>query len=402
MNPFLIYYSQGIANLKNQDLSAAAALLQHGNRFLQNESKTWKPHMPKQHGAARLFNYMEASDGSEPECDSRGAEEMNHLNLNHRIQSDFLEAGDVGSPQDEEEGEEMELPLFVCQTCGCEFEDDASLETHQYTHRHCTASPAKPEDNLKENDTPQLSYSCQICAMPFGSQTGIIMHIASHSSLMNANNCNNIYQDKEENQNKRSRKQSQPKRVVLPFWDSDEIEVLRHLNGKLRKWRRGVNFLSVKLFDKYMAQLVTRKGLSCNWCRNSGLSQYHTKGSLALHQYWRHSHKRRFQCEHCSLHFRHRYQVVLHASRFHVRKVRDEQDKSQTVPTKEPILSAVPVCENSHTFLTNSLTTPVPEITSTSPNVHKLGMSFFDHSLLHSNAGINNHMPIIIPTFPPN
>lgn len=221
--------------------------------------------------------------------------------------------------------------------------------------------------------------------------------MATHSSLTSISSSNSSSHDKEEN-HKRSRKQSQPKRVVLPFWDSDEIEVLRHLNGKLRKWRRGVNFLSVKLFDKYMAQLVTRKGRSCSWCRNSGLSQYHTRGSLALHQYWRHSQKRRFQCEHCTMQFRHRYQVVLHASRIHIRK----HDKSQTVPTKEPILSSIPsVCERSHSFLTNALTTPVPEIANSTANVHKLSMSFFDHSLLHT-AAVSNHMPIIIPTFPPN
>lgn len=347
---------------------------------------------------------MEASDGSEPECDSRGGtEEMGRLNLNHRIQSDFPEAGDAGSPHDEE-GDEAELPLFVCQTCGCEFEDDASLETHQYTHCHSTASPAKLEDNLKENINPQFNYTCQVCNVNFSNQASIITHMLVHSSLLNACTNSNQCHNKEENLNKRSRKQSQPKRVVLPFWDNDEIEVLRHLNGKLRKWRRGVNFLSVKLFDKYMAQLVTRKGLSCNWCRNSGLSQYHTRGSLALHHYWRHSHKRRFKCEHCSMHFRHRYQVVLHASRVHVRKHREKpiHEKIPAVPIKEPILSSVPVSEDSHSFLANSLATPVPDIASTPTNVHKLGMSFFDHSFLHTNTTINNHMPIIIPTFPPN
>lgn len=332
---------------------------------------------------------MEASDGSEPECDSR--EDMNRMNLNHRIQSDFPEAGDVGGPLDEE-GDETELPLFICQTCGCEFEDDASLETHQYTHCHSTTSPAKSDDNTKENINPQLNYTCQVCHQCFATQTSVILHMTNHSSLTSINsNAGGFYTAKEEIQNKRSRKQSQPKRVVLPFWDSDEIEVLRHLNGKLRKWRRGINFLSVKLFDKYMAQLVTRKGMSCNYCRNSsGLSQYHTRGSLALHHYWRHSRRKRFQCEHCTMMFFHQYQVVLHSSRVHVRKAAN--DKIPSVPTKEPNLS-VPVSEELHNFLA----TPVPDA-----SVHKLGMSFFDHSFLHTNTTINNHMPIIIPTFPPN
>lgn len=312
---------------------------------------------------------MEASDGSDPESDSRTGDELNNsrMNLNHRIQSDFPEAGDVGG---EEDGEETELPLFVCQTCGCEFEDDGSLETHQLTHRHSAASPANTE-NSKENIDPEANYFCRLCEKVFGTQTGIVEHMAEHSGSFDG--C------EKEGQSKRSRKQSKPKRVVIPFWDNDEIEVLRHLNGKLRKWHRDVNYFGVKLFDKYMAQLVTRKGLSCKWCKNSGLvSHYHRKGSLALHHFWRHTRKA-FQCEHCNMRFTHRYQVVLHASEAHVRK--------KTVPT-----SSVPAAEDSHSFLANSLTTPVPDAS----NVHKLGMSFFDHSLLHTSTS----MPIIISTFP--
>lgn len=346
-------------------MSAAAALLQQSNRFLQTDTKQWKS--PKTHGAARLFNYMEASDGSEPESDSHGGDDMSigRVNLNHRIQSDFPEAGDAGD-------EETELPLFVCQTCGCEFEDDGSLETHQRTHRHSTASPANME-NSKENVDPDGNYFCRLCDKAFGTQDEILSHMTEHSGC--------FHDFEKGGQGKRSRKQSKPKRVVIPFWDSDEIEVLRHLNGKLRKWHRDVNYFSVKLFDKYMAQLVTQKSLSCRWCKNSGLiSRHHNKGSLALHHYWRHTRKT-FQCEHCNMRFTHRYQVVLHASEVHVRKTREKT----TVPT-----SSVPASEEVHGFLANSHTTPVPDASS---NVHKLGMPFFDHSL---------SMPIIIPTFPPN
>lgn len=378
-----VNFSQGMATLKSHELTAAAALLQQSNRFLQSESKQWKS--PKTHGAARLFSYMEASDGSEPETDSRGGDEMCRMNLNHRIQSDFPEAGDVGG---EEDGEETELPLFVCQTCGCEFEDDGSLETHQLMHRHSTASPANTE-NSKENIDPQASYFCQVCDKGFLSQDGIIAHMAEHPALTG-------YQERGGHIAKRSRKQSKPKRFVIPFWDNDEIEVLRHLNGKLRKWHRDVNYFNVKLFDKYMAQLVTRKGLSCRLCKGAGLSLYHSKGSLALHHYWRHS-KKRFKCEHCSMSFSHKYQVVLHASEAHVRRGRE---RSQPVPSKESHSSSVPASEESHAFFANSLTTPVPDAISNSStsNVHKLGMSFFDHSLLHNSTP----MPIIIPTFPPN
>ncbi|XP_015836098.1 zinc finger protein Xfin isoform X2 [Tribolium castaneum] len=376
--------SQSQTSLKPHELSAAAALLQHSNRLLQNDNK-WKNHAPKQHGAARLFNYMEASDGSEPESESRGAEDMSRLNLNHRIQSDFLEAGDVGSQADEEEGEEMELPLFVCPTCGCEFEDDMSLETHQYTHRHSTTSPAK-SDNSKENVNPNLlKYRCCLCDFAFENQSSVMAHMVSHSSLSGAQAKSTL--------TKRSRKQSRPKKMVLPFWDLNEVEVLRHLNGNLSG---ELQQASASMSRKYMARIVARKGLYCVLCKSSSVNRYHTKASLALHHYWKHLNKR-FKCEHCDLHFRHRYQCVLHASREHINK--PPILKSQTVPIKEPIHSAVPASQDAHHFFANSQTVTVPDASS---NAHKIGMSFFDHSFIHPTNAINSHMPIIIPTFPPN
>ncbi|KAJ8918760.1 hypothetical protein NQ315_015080 [Exocentrus adspersus] len=384
--------------LKSHDISTAAVLLQHSNRFLQADPKSWKNHIPKHHGAARLFSYMEASDGSDHDSDPRSTEEVHRgTDLTPDIQSDFPEAGDVGNQVDEENGEEMELPLFVCPTCGCEFEDDLSLETHQYTHRHSATSPAKIDDS-KENVDPDLKYRCCLCNATFENQYLIMSHMSTHSSLYSKPVIPSVVRCK------RPRKQSRPKKIVLPFWDSDEVEVLRHLNGKLRKWRgtlptskNGIN----KLIDKYMAQLVTRKGLICIWCKNSGLSRYHTKSSLALHYYWRHS-KKKYRCEHCDMLFRHRYQCVLHSSRIHTNQ------RPQLVPTVLPkdtthlAISAESVCSSQDTnhFFSNSHTVYVPD--STISNAHKLGMSFFDHSFIHSSTAINNHMPIIIPTFPPN
>jgi KRAB domain-containing zinc finger protein len=365
--------------LKAHELTAAAALLQHSNRLLHGDNK-WKNHGPKQHGAARLFNYMEASDGSEPESESRGAEDMSRLNLNHRMQSDFLEAGDVGSQADEEEGEEMELPLFVCPTCGCEFEDDLSLETHQYTHRHSTTSPAK-SDNSKENVNPNSKYRCRLCDFAFESQSSVMAHMVSHSSLTAKSGLT-----------KRSRKQSRPKKMVVPFWDLDEVDVLRNLT----ELQRASSSTRMEVSKKYVAKMVERRGLCCVLCKSSSVSRYHTKASLALHCYWKHLNKR-FKCEHCDLHFRHRYQCVLHASREHINK--PPILKSQTVPIKEPIHSTVPAPQDTHHFFTNSQTVTVPDA---STNAHKLGMSFFDHSFMHPTNAINSHMPIIIPTFPPN
>ncbi|XP_066256814.1 protein charlatan [Euwallacea similis] len=412
--------------IKNSDLSVAAAQILQHNRFLQNEVKSWKCQVPKQHGAARLFNYMEANDSSDQEAESQSrtnaAEDMSRVNLNHRIQSDFLEAGgvEVGHPEAEEEagGEETELPLFVCQTCGCEFEDDLSLETHQYTHRHVTASPAKSED-IKENVDPSKKYSCKLCDASFENQSNIITHMAVHTNLIAKpvvlpsplSNC------------KRSRKQTKPKKVVIPYWDCDEVEVLRHLNGKLRKWKGyltsdGSAGIS-KLVDKYMAQLVTRRGLTCKICRQPGISRYHTKISLALHYYWKHSRKR-FFCEHCNMHFKHRYQTILHSSRVHT-------EKSQPLPPPTPpqnnkinVISNLTVAlphqlkDATHVALENVAATDITSFTNffngshsvTVPdanlsNAHKLGMSFFDHSFIQNNV-VNTHMPIIIPTFQPN
>lgn len=397
---FFFCHSQSQLNIKSYDLSAAAAILQHGNRLLQNDSKQWKPHTPKQHGAARLFNYMEASDSSEPECDSRGAEDINRMTFSHRIQSDFPEAGDVGNQLDEPDGEDVELPLFVCKTCGCEFEDDASLETHQYIHCHTTTSPAKPED-AKENINPKGKYQCCVCEIIFTNQTAIMEHMPTHSMI--SNQCYNSYGQDKEGQSKRSRKQSSPKKIVLPFLGNDEFQILWDSNSKY--WRKGSNYTNVELYDKYMIQLITKKGFTCHWCRNQRLSQFHSKANLILHNLWKHSNKIRFQCEHCNFCFRHRYQVVLHSSRVHITKYRSKplaSEKSQIVPIKEPMHATVPISEDaSPSFLTQAFT-PVPDITNTSGNVHKLSMSFFDHSFLHSNTNINGHMPIIIPTFPPS
>ncbi|KAL1493235.1 hypothetical protein ABEB36_011327 [Hypothenemus hampei] len=404
--------------MKNTDLTAAAAAAQilHHNRFLQNDVKSWKSHMPKPHGAARLFSYMEASDGSEPENEPRNsvAEDMsNRINLSHRIQSDFLEAGGVESNhlevEEEAGGEETELPLFVCQTCGCEFEDDLSLETHQYTHRHVAASPAKNEDT-KENVDPSRKYSCKLCDASFESQNNIITHMAVHTNL----SAKPVVLPTPLSNSKRSRKQSKPKKVVIPYWDSDEVEVLRHLNGKLRKWKGYLSNESSggisKLVDKYMAQLVTRRGLTCKICKNSGISRYHTKASLALHHYWKHSRKR-FSCEHCNMTFKHRYQTILHSSRVHTQLPPPAPPHNNKINVISNLTVALPqIKESTHLSLEGDMNSfgnffngphsvAVPDATMS--NAQKLGMSFFDHSFIQNNV-VNNHMPIIIPTFQPN
>ncbi|GLV45098.1 charlatan [Carabus blaptoides fortunei] len=522
------------SNLKPYELSAAAAILQHGSRLLpmagsiisNNDSKPWKPYTPKQHGAARLFNYMEASDGSEPECDTTTSNDeisrMTTPSTTQRNQSDFPEAGDVGNHHqgelEDEYEEEMELPLFICRECGCEFVDDTSLETHQFTHHRVekiTTSPANQKTNRKlvkksaaktnsqtldklnldskENVNPKsTNYNCTICKLAFTNQVSIMSHMRSHITLnhnvdeQNSNGkkqfllCNQrknecasetgvgndgngnsgyCYQDGQSVNGtcKRSRKQSQPRKVVPPVSENPEIQVKKRSSFKHRVWHGDSNKNALtKLKDKYMSKLIAKKGLTCNLCKRRKLT-FHTKGSLALHYVWRHMHNKAFECEHCGLKFHHRYQVVLHASEVHVNspsvsskvgtinetenntKLCSNMDTGtvlltsaslgiteehisaensmngttdkQLVPTNklqplEPILRNVTVLaaasDNSQT--TDALlTTNVPDNSLSNLSIDKLNMHpFMEHSMLNPNIPVNNHIPIVIPTFPPS
>nr|CAI5844880.1 unnamed protein product [Callosobruchus analis] len=391
--------------------AAAAALLQNSTQqFLQgSDVKSWnKDVVSKAHGAARLFNYLEASDGdgSEPATDSQTQAEQLEArpNLSQKLQSDFLEAGDVDKT-DEDNGEETELPLFVCSLCGCEFEDDSSLETHQqYTHSRGTASPANPEES-KENVDPDFKYRCRVCDIQFYTQRAIMSHMSQHSSLIPKPLTIQHHP-------KRARKQIRPKKAQVPFWDLDEVEVLRHLNGKLKKWKCSLVTASRgnrKLVNKYMAQLVSRRRPACTCCKNNVINRYHTRTCVALQQYWRHT-KKRFKCDHCDLSFRHRYQTILHTSRVHSKKKQEVTTEPQLQPqSQQPSentnnqSSSCPtsIAEQRTSLIPNSHSIYMPEAMS---SAHKLaaGMPFFDHSFLHTSNTINNHMPIIIPTFPPN
>ncbi|CAH2002690.1 unnamed protein product [Acanthoscelides obtectus] len=377
--------------------AAAAALLQNSShQFLQaSDMKGWNKDMPKAHGAARLFNYMEASDGEASDPESEPQQLEARPSLTQKLQSDFLEAGDVDKT-DEDIGEETELPLFVCPMCGCEFEDDASLETHQYTHSRGTTSPATQEES-KENVDPDFKYKCRVCDTQFCTQRAIMSHMNQHSSLLSKPVITP--------QPVQKKKQIRPKKD-LPFWDLDEVEVLKHLNGKLKKWKCSLVTASRgnrKLVNKYIAQMVSRRGFSCTCCKNNGINKYHTRTCLALHQYLRQT-KKRFKCEHCDLYFRHRYQIILHTSRVHKKNHTQEESSNESQRQSENNnTQSASNTEPGSSFATNSQSIYVPEVIS---SAHKLvGMSFFDHPFPHSSnasSTVNNHMPIIIPTFPPN
>nr|CAD7261292.1 unnamed protein product [Timema shepardi] len=112
-------------------------------------------HCPRrQHwGAARLFHYMEASDASDE------GEEM--------------------------EQEEVELPEFVCRECGCEFVDDASLETHNMTHHRVSSSAEERAATTCNSSSNHCAYQCSVCGHGMGSQTAMMDHMKSHSSICN-------------------------------------------------------------------------------------------------------------------------------------------------------------------------------------------------------------------------
>lgn len=337
---------------------------------------------------------MEASDGSDPDGDSQCAEDINRVELSHRLQSDFPEAGDAGASPDEIEGEDMELPLFVCATCGCEFEDDRSLETHRYTHRHRAASPAKTDEF--RTSPVKWNYRCRLCDSDFPSQRAVMSHMRSHSNL--AHNVQQDFGQDKENQNKRSRKQSQPKKVSSPF----------RKNRDCVNERTAQSNKIAQLTEKHLMKIVKRKRYTCGQCVRSGkytcsgeytssrlCISFSSVGRLALHKHWKHN-KNLYCCEHCGISFRHRYQVVLHSSRQHVN--RNKQEKSNVPPLKEYFTQNETIPEP-HNFLSNGLTHPDILSVATTP---KISTSLFDHSFLHNNSGINNHMPLIIPTFPPN
>lgn len=457
----VVFCSQSLPASVNPSLKSSyelsAAILQHGSRllpmtgnFLTNSgTKPWKTYTPKQHGAARLFNYMEASDGSEPECDSNmPSEDMNRMaNTTNRNNSDFFEPGDVAVQNEQDEIEEdAELPLFMCRECGCEFIDDISLETHIFTHHQVekiATSPGKQKSNLqctkktpksiksqdsKENLNPKSNYSCMVCKSTFSNQVNIMNHMKTHINqvykkrevsgkkhLSKKNDyCDDLYQSSGSSGMKRSRKQSQPRKVVSPTYDNQEIQVtkgasLRNRQGKGQGQGHGQlerSDIVSQLRDKYMNKLLTRKGLNCNLCKKGSLFPYHTRNSLAMHYMFNHLDMKKFQCEHCVLKFRHRYQVVLHASRKHVKNNQANQisvdaDK-QTVPNNKlnnkELLCTVPATNIQNDTI---LTTNVPD--NSNMCVDKLNIhSFLEQSIINTNNSVNNNMPITIPTFPPS
>lgn len=485
-----LFFSQSLGpvtpSLKSYDISAA--ILQHGSRllpmtnnFLSNtNSKPWKSYTPKQHGAARLFNYMEASDGSDPECEtSIQGEDVNRITSStNRSFLDFFEAGDVGmqnNGENEEVEEDMELPLFMCRECGCEFIDDISLETHIYTHHQVEKIPTSPGNkksnnkknvsykkqtsklntllsnkklDSKENLNPKSSsYVCMICKLNFNNQIGIMNHMRCHinfickkkeiankkhnlnkKDICDDSNTVNCYQNNNStyNNNKRSRKQSQPRKVVSPSYDNQEIQVMKGTSLKNRQWqwKNGNNIKTLtKLREKYINKLITKRGLSCTFCKKGqSLFPYHSKSSLATHYIFKHMNVKKYKCEHCPMKFTHRYQVVLHSSRKHVNKMNQSQSNmSSETSDKQQTQQIVPKLNNNNketTAINCNVTVPapnnlqnintllnlnVPDNTTSNVNMDKLNIhSFLEQSLINQSNSVSNNMPITIPTFPPS
>lgn len=149
---------------------------------------------------------------------------------------------------------------------------------------------------------------------------------------------------------KRPRKQQQPKKIV----PTTEIQVVRR-SPKRRRKNQPIDYVS-QLRDKHISRLIMRKGLRCFWCRSwSEVFPYHTFSSLVLHKMWHHR-RDKFGCEHCSVRYRHRYQVVLHSSRAHLPRLSREQIPNQ--PHK-PSHCQISLAINNHD---NSLHDSVPAL----------------------------------------
>ena len=295
---------------------------------------------------------------------------------------------------------------YQCSICGHSLASQVTMMEHMRSHTglqvHCRAescdfSTPLGVDALREHvamlhrdDNSCCKARCPHCGLAFGTSDVMKRHQSQHHDIMEKciycdaifrkhfdsivkdNICNNrrcsssdvtdsnmnnptLLQRTEDPSSrdgtggsKRSRKQSQPRRVIPDVFDLEtEIQVLRHpgfLKSRLSKRKRRASTAEIsQLRDKYAEQLLMRKGRRCNWCQQEmSTFPYHTAVSLSLHRLWRHV-KCKFQCEHCEQSFLHRYQVVLHASREHVS--RRPSSEPVTVPepsSKEPILSSVP------------------------------------------------------------
>ncbi|CAD6999167.1 unnamed protein product [Ceratitis capitata] len=108
-----------------------------------------------------------------------------------------------------------------------------------------------------------------------------------------------ITQSSNNSDKRSSRKQAQPKKIRAP----PEVIV-------------------AMLRDKYLNRMVDQK-LSCRTCANDKqraavmlVFNYHTKGSLALHQCWRHR-KEVLHCPSCQCAFKRRSSLILHKRREH-------------------------------------------------------------------------------------
>lgn len=191
----------------------------------------WRP--PRQQGAARLFNYMEASDGSDQDDFSGGRGLPGYPHAHERNVQDFPKAGDVGnSAEDAGErdstaahgatvtspaeipkhstGRKKKLPKtkkshnkenqksgFVCNVCSLSFKTAGLLTTHQT--RHITSSTLRSPLIAANGASPQFQFDNSLSP-------------ALETSLPSPHAWES---DEERHLYRRSRKQSQPKKVIM-------------------------------------------------------------------------------------------------------------------------------------------------------------------------------------------
>lgn len=279
--------------------------------------RQWRP--PKQQGAARLFNYMEASDGSDQD-EYEGGKCYPPSDEQRSVQ-DFPEAGDAGSTASNV-GHTAERPPTA---------------THHPTRTTIIASVTSPAQSRKgpaKRKTPKKDKSgnkenkksksdCENA--PNGRQHATT---TARSPLLAANSVQFVFDkqwDFDENGRHNRRKQSQPKKVVMeevPVADPPAKKPL----ADLRQAAAPTN-----LIDTIVSKLVKKDTYKAN---NKKVQTKKRRQSISLKSIFSDKsplYKNQkllkllmnkleckrphvvFKCKRCSLKFQRKYEIYLHS-----------------------------------------------------------------------------------------
>lgn len=180
--------------------------------------------------------------------------------------------------------------ILICENCGSEFIKRTSLRMQYGT-----------VSRLSDDNQPTYCSKCNIYQLDVGTCSEMIdritrSYLASYENQIKIEKMNPTNTDRENNVSyaaeKRTRKQRRPQK--LPTNDN-QIGANISARNICKTLTRSKQRRIVEIRERYLAQLVSRKGLlKCYRCsryasaRASMWVPYHTKASLALHTLWRH------------------------------------------------------------------------------------------------------------------